>query len=155
MLTAVTATAKSPNDADAILSVVAATAVATTRILTPTTPASVSRTAKSGGSQPPHIAIRDTTCDEHHYQPPGHRVSLRLLSGVSSDACIVPATLSHCNHTATPLVRSTQVWAYFRMLVLLLAVAKTRGPCTRRHHPAITRDNQCRSLKMPWHLFLG
>ena len=104
---AVTATAKSPNDADTILSVVAATAVATTRIVTPATPASVSRTTKSGGLQPSHIAIRDTTCDEHHYQPPDHRVPLRCLSGVLPDLCIVSAALSHGSNTATPLVRST------------------------------------------------
>ena len=109
ILTAETATAKSPNDADAILSVVAATAAATTRIVTPPTPASVSRTAKRGGSQPPYFAMRDASCDEHHYEPPGHQISLRCLSGVSTDARIVPATLSHCSNTATPPVRSTQV----------------------------------------------
>ena len=90
--------------------------------MTPMTPASVSRTAKSGGSQPPHIAIREKTCDEHHYQRPGHRVPPRWLSGVLPDVCIVPAALSHCSNTATPLVRSTQVWAYFRMLVFTFGI---------------------------------
>ena len=146
ILTVVTATAGSPNDADAILSVVAATEVATTRIVTPTTPASVSRTAKSGGLQPPHIAIRDTTCDGHHCQLSGHRVPLRWLSGVLPDVCIVPAAISHCSNTATPLVRATQVWACFRMLVFTLGIYETCGPYTRRQHPAITSDNQRRSL---------
>ena len=140
ILTVVTATARSPNDADAILSVVAATVVATTRIVTPTTPASVSRTAKSGGSQPPHIAIRNTTCDKHHCQLPGHRVPLRWISGVLPDVCIVPVALSHCSNTATPLVRSTQVWAYFRMLVFTLG---TYGN-VRTIHPALLPGNNPR-----------
>ena len=139
ILTVVTATARLPNDADAILSVVAAS-VATTRFVTPTTPASVSRIAKSGGSQPPPIAIRDTTCDEHHCQLPGHRVPLRWLSGVLPDVCIVPAALSHCSNTATPLVRSTQVWAYFRMLVFTVGIYGN----VRTIHPAPSPGNNPR-----------
>ena len=118
----------------------AATAVATTRIVTPTTPASVSRTAKSGGSQPPHIAIRDTTCEEHHCQLPGHRVPLRWLSSVLPDVCIVPAALSHCSDIATPLVRSTQVWAYFRMLFFTLVIYGS----VRTIHPAPSPANNPR-----------
>ena len=137
IMTAVAATAKSPKDADTILSAVAATAVATTRIVAPTTPAFVSRTAKSGGSQPLHFAIRETTCDEYHSQPPGHRVPLGWLSGVFSDACIVPAILSHSSSTASSLVRSTQKWACFRVLVFSFRYLRKRAD---RTPGAITRQ---------------
>ena len=79
-------------------------------------PASASQTATNNDLQPPHFAIRNTICVEHNSQPPGHRAPLRWLSGVSHDVCIVPAALSQCNNTATPLVRSTQIWASFRKL---------------------------------------
>ena len=51
------------------------------------------------------VRQRGKTCDEHHFQPPGHQLPLRYLSGVIPDVCIVPAALSNCSNTATPLVR--------------------------------------------------
>ena len=85
------------------------------------TPASASQTATRDDLQRRHFAIRNTTCNEHHSQPPGHRVLLRWLSGVFPDVCIVPAALSHGSNL-TSLVRSTQIWACFIMFVFTFGI---------------------------------
>ena len=86
LLPAVAATAKSPHHADATLSVVAATTVATT------------------SNCDPHgacISASQTTCNGHHSQPPGHRVPLRcgfLAFFLASASC-----QRHYPTVATPL----------------------------------------------------
>ena len=74
-LAAVAATAKSPNQAGGILSVLAAMTVATTLNCDAHGACVCLTTATSGGSLRPHFSIRDITRDEHHSQPPGHRVT--------------------------------------------------------------------------------
>ena len=96
---------------------------------------------KIGGSQALHLAMRYTTCDEHHYQPSGYRLSPGWLSVVYPAVGIVSATLT----VATPLCLwcvQPLIWAYFSMLVFAFGIFGN----VRTVNPAPSPGNNPRQL---------
>ena len=66
--------------------------------------------------------------------------------GRFSEVFVVPATLSRCSNTATPLVRSIQSWTYFKMMLLPFGSCGNVHTAIPASSPARTRGNKCSSL---------